>query len=585
MGVGAAVFSSAGVTSEHFIPGVYSRRNTVGASTGISSGNLVILGQSQGGCPGKLLCVTDVAEAKDLLVGGDLLDGVSQAFTGSSTYIPQKVYCMRVNGGEASTLELYINDNNKIILTSTEYGAQGNSIGLSFKTEDNISEVTLNYKEKETTISDITRPSILLQAQNVKSALCTINSKGVQISYKLLEDADDAEARSCDFTFTDYQTLKNLKEAMEKVTDDGGNSIFSVKLLDEGIDVPSSALDYIEEKPISTTEAITLYSNTILLIKMLKTLPYIQDVELITSEKNEKVQKLPSDTEGEVNFIGGISYTARVEDLTKCLETLETEDIQIITTTLQAENALFLIDAHCKQMSTVAKKKERTYWVGLDKNTSIEAAIDTAKNCNTELGSLVITGATCTNAITGKSEDIRPALLACKMAGIESACNVSMPLTNKVINVSAFDHKYKTSELEELIKNGIVPFGENEEGSLVCIRAITTYQDNSLIQNERSMIRSVLYMDRDLRMAFSRRTGTSSEPSSSEVLQILYNKAKGWYTEGLITKTEDAKFVFNEKVRFDGDKAYLTFDRYVRAPNNFTFITATNRVYSSTIEV
>ena len=41
----------------------------------------------------------------------------------------------------------------------------------------------------------------------------------------------------------------------------------------------------------------------------------------------------------------------------------------------------------------------------------------------------------------------------------------------------------------------------------------------------------------------------------------------------------------NIKVRFDGDKTYLTFERFIRAPNNFMFITGTNKVYSSTVAV
>ena len=92
-------------------------------------------------------------------------------------------------------------------------------------------------------------------------------------------------------------------------------------------------------------------------------------------------------------------------------------------------------------------------------------------------------------------------------------------------------------------------------------------------------------MDRDLRKAFNRRTGTNDEPSESSIIQTLLDKAKEWYTQSLLTKSNKGSLIENAKVRFDGDKTYLTFDRYIRAPNNFTFITATNRVYSSTVEV
>ena len=114
---------------------------------------------------------------------------------------------------------------------------------------------------------------------------------------------------------------------------------------------------------------------------------------------------------------------------------------------------------------------------------------------------------------------------------------------------------------------------------------MTTYQGDSLVLNERCMIRSVLYMDRDLRKAFNPRTGTNDEPSESSIIATLNDKARSWYAEQLLTKSDSGELVQNAKVRFDGDKTYLTFDRFVRAPNNFVFITATNKVYRSTVEV
>jgi hypothetical protein len=236
-------------------------------------------------------------------------------------------------------------------------------------------------------------------------------------------------------------------------------------------------------------------------------------------------------------------------------------------------------------MSTVTKKKERTFIVGMPSSTTIAAGVAEAKSLNTELGSVVITGANANNPLTGAAEDITPAMLACKVAGMESALGVSNPLTNKTVKVNSFSKKYKDSELETMISGGVMPFGENEDGELVCIRGITTYQGDSLVNNERSMIRSVLYMDRDLRKSYAKRTGTNTAPSESSIIGTLLKKAASWFTDDLITKDDSGNYVFNTSVKFDGDKTYLTFERYVRAPNNFTFITGTNNVYSSTVEV
>ena len=59
MGVSPAKFSSAGQASQHYIPGVYSRRKVLGSSTGVSSGNLCIIGTSMGGKPLVIHSVSD----------------------------------------------------------------------------------------------------------------------------------------------------------------------------------------------------------------------------------------------------------------------------------------------------------------------------------------------------------------------------------------------------------------------------------------------------------------------------------------------------------------------------------------------
>jgi hypothetical protein len=124
------------------------------------------------------------------------------------------------------------------------------------------------------------------------------------------------------------------------------------------------------------------------------------------------------------------------------------------------------------------------------------------------------------------SENIDPAMVACKIAGIEAAMGMSNPLTNKQLKVNSFGRKRRGSELNALIQGGVIPCGINEDGLLVVIRAMTTYQDDNLGLNERSCVREALFMDRDLRKAYSRRTGTASEPSESEIVSVLLRKAE-----------------------------------------------------------
>ena len=88
MGVSPAIFESGGQRSEHYVPGVYSRSFNVSSPSGVSAGNLCILGKSNGGKPFTLLEFDGLASAQETLVGGELLDAVGYAFSASNTYVP-----------------------------------------------------------------------------------------------------------------------------------------------------------------------------------------------------------------------------------------------------------------------------------------------------------------------------------------------------------------------------------------------------------------------------------------------------------------------------------------------------------------
>jgi hypothetical protein len=162
---------------------------------------------------------------------------------------------------------------------------------------------------------------------------------------------------------------------------------------------------------------------------------------------------------------------------------------------------------------------------------------------------------------------------------MEAAMGIANPLTNKQVKVASFGVKHTSGDLEKMIRGGIMPFGTNDDGLLVCIRAMTTFQGDNLASNERSCMRESLYMDRDFRKAYNRRIGNADEPSESDVIDILKKRAKVWKRLGLITTSDSGDLVFDISVRFDGDAVFIEYSRFIRTPNNFIFGTANNRIY------
>ncbi|MGL4981266.1 MAG: phage tail sheath subtilisin-like domain-containing protein [Treponemataceae bacterium] len=573
MGVQPARFNSAGQSSQHYIPGVYGRDKNVPSGTGVSSGNLCIIGSSLGGKPLSMHVAGDTAEAKEILTSGSLLDAVAHAFNGSTTFVPQRVFFIRVNNGTQSSIELLNNGSTILTAKSADYGVHMNQLKMWVRDGSKEGKkILLSFKGNDFDVDNIAKKSFsIMYTGDGDSANCTINAAGLELT--ALKDSEEIDALK-----VSWDECKTLEELSLRINDSGKYAFTLIDTADESL---TSDLDHVSNVSVSETDATVFNSDLKAFMDALISCKYIGEVTLA----DDSVRILPENNVGYVYFNGAEGGTSTVADYINALEELEKEDIQIITTHSTNTSVHTLISDHCISMSGITKKKERTFWVGTAKGVSIDEAISNSKSLNTYLGSVVMTGANANNPLLGKAEDITPAMVACKCAGIESAIGVSNPLTNKVLKVNAFDKKYKDTEIDKMIANGVTPFGENEDGDLVCIRSITCYQGNNLIQNERSMTRSVFYMNRDLRKAYSKRTGTNTAPSESDVLQVLSNKSKEWFLDDLITKSDDGEFVFDKKVRFDGDKTYLDYARFIRAPNNFMFVTATNQVYSSTIEI
>ncbi|GHT84362.1 hypothetical protein FACS1894137_07300 [Spirochaetia bacterium] len=566
MGVSGAVFESAGKRTVHWVPGVYSRRNTIPSGSGTISNNLVIMGQSTGGKPLTMIPIADVTEARDILVGGQLLDGVSNAFNGSNDFVPQQVWAFRVNKGTRSSIILKNGSTNIATVKSKDYGIHMNQLKIWIKAGTTAGkQILLNYKGNEVKEDNIFRKSITIE----------YIGDGTDCTLQVLKDrcviaTTDDEAARMTLLWADYDTLDALAA---RLNDTG---LFTAILNDERPNVPTNNLDTIAATSIMDTP-LTLNSDLTAFCEALSAMQYIGEVQIVSTTDFMP----PENTDSYVYFGGATSGSYTVQDWIDALSDLEEEDVQSITTPSTDHDVRVLISNHITSMCTTEKRKERQGILGLPKNISMEDAVAAAKELNSEYVSLVMDDAVSNNPLTGATEKIDPAMLACKIAGMEASMGMSNPLTNKQLKVNSFGKKRKVSELNTMIQNGIMPCGINEEGFLVIIRAMTTYQDDNLALNERSCVREALYMDRDLRKAYSRRTGTATEPSENEILATLFRKAQQWYTLGYVTRSDNGAMVFDVKVRFDTDKTYLTYSKYLRAPNNFTFITSNNMIYSS----
>lgn len=573
MGVSAAIFESAGQRTEHFVPGVYSRSNNVSSPSGVSAGNHVILAKSTGGEPKKLLSFGSIAEAKDALVSGDLLNAIGYAFNCSNVYTPQTVYAMRVDPATQAELILSSGGTELLKLKSWDYGVHCNQLKMKVETGslENSKKIIAVYKDDTVTIDDIIRESFsIVYTGEGTNPICSISTARISLSAT-------GEDGTIDEFSTTWEETTTLEELAIKINDTG---VYVCTLLDSNTSRPTKELDTISS--VSITEERVFYSNFQVFCEALENIAYIGDVEILSTS----TRSVPQNNTNYQYFKGGSTSTPSTSDWDDALTILETEDIQIISTPSTDSSVHALISAHCTSMCSTVNRKERTCILGAAIGESDENGIASARGFNSKYVSYVIDAATASNPLTGNAEKISGALIGVMLASMESAMAVNEPLTFKTLKVLGFEKKRTISNMEKLIKAGILVCNPNPENlaEYVVIRALTTFQgNNDIISCERSMVREDLYMNRDLRNQFAGGIGHPGNNDESVIVSTLKQAARNWGASGYILKGDD--WVWNIKVRFSGDKAYLSYSRYLTAPRNFVFITATNHVYESTVEL
>jgi hypothetical protein len=578
MGVGPAVFSSAGQRTEHYVPGAYSRSAAIGGQGGISAGNGVILGKSSMGKAGVLNEFASPREAQEILGDGELLKAVALAFNPSPDYTPQKIFAMVVNKNTQAGREMKAGSNVILKLKSAMHGVPANQLKLQLSagTDAGTKKVQFVFKGDDNTketIDNIGKESIsLLYTGTGSASTVTINNEGLYVS------VTGAAGDSINVLFEDFPTIEQV---VARLNDTGK---FAAVQLETESNAPSNRLDAVTSLSIKTA-AQTLKSDLYALISTLKNSYYIGKDNV---EKEAGATNTMPDVDADfVYFTGATAGTYTIADWNEALGKLETEDVHIISTPSTDQAVHTLISNHCTLMSSTVNRKERTYLVGGARGEVIADALANAKSLNSKYGSYVYPAANVNSPLTGESEDIPASYVACMLLGMECAVSVNEPLTWKNLSVNKFLVKLKIPEMEKLIKGGVLCCGTTDDNRLAVIRAMTTYQGGSQLQLvERSMVREDLYMNRDLRNQYSKNVGRPGLDKGGAAVEILQNTARMWRTDGLVVPNDKGENVWGVVVRKSGDKTYIEFNRNLTAPQNFFFVTAYNYIYdTASVEV
>lgn len=573
MGVDVVAFQSAGQRTEHYIPGAYSRPNYVrSAGGGVSAGNAVFIGESNGGKPYYLEVFYTAGEAREVLKGGPLLEAVLVAFQMGGEYAPQKIMAMRVNPGTQATRILRSSGTDIITVKTQAYGLHANQLKMKLEAGTTGKKLTVQSGTNPAVVKDdILRPSFEVQYGGTGSAATMAITKT-----GLTTTATGATADNLAIDFASFPTIGELVayiDAHEKYT-------CVIKTADS--QEKCIQLDAVAAQDIKTA-AYTASSNLQAVIDALGKFSEIESASFIDAAPT---RVMPDVDTIWAYFSGGTHGACTVSEYAAALLALESEDVNILGTPATDEATHILIRNHCVAMSSVEGRKERTFIVGGPVGETVAQAIARAKNLATDTGSLAYPGFEAYDVLVPSvKKTFPPAMYAALLIGQESALAINEPMTNKSAGILAWESNLSKGDLVKLIQAGVTAGGKSQDNRLATIRSLTTHQGNELQRCERSMKRESNYMMRDLREAISKSVGTAgSDGMGVSEEAIFWTKVAAWHREGLIIRTPGGKLAWGFTLTRSGSATYIEYNAFLTAPKNFFFITGNHHVYDGSSE-
>jgi len=569
MGVPAAIFESVGERTAHFIPTAATRLDTsavagVGANQTV---NAVILGEAQGGEPGKALRISDPNQAAEVFKGGPLVDAVIFSLSPSPTIRPGAVFGVRTNLADKASLTLLATATDTVDVEDRDFGVAGNQIQIE------VAAGTTEGKKLTILKADVTETF-----DNVITKFFDIQYTGGQATSQL------------DITATALTTTTGLGG-------DDLNILFStVNTIQDVISAVDSHPNYTATVQGSTTESpdkmdevtitdVKASAHTVLGVNfaVIKTLS--EQSGIVNAKFPTTGSRLPPDNIAFTFLAGGAENTPTSSaNLTTTLDGLLTEDLFLFALVDSDAALQAALLAHIQFANSVFGKAERQGYIGDDFGKTKSVAITDSKasakvNNNGDI-SFLINGFTRRDRF-GVVRNYGSIFRAAMEAGLKSALSLPEPTTNKTLDVLDSEFKFNRSELEDLIINGVaasnVEAGINE---VRVVRSISTFQGTNLIESENSMKQSGLFMARSIRnLVETRHKGKPLDALRvSFVLDDVRAQLNDFKKDGLITadpNDPNGNPAFRD-LRGDiqnGDQLVIRFFANLTAPTNFIFIT------------
>jgi hypothetical protein len=531
----------------------------------LTVGNVVaLIGKSLGGQPKTALRFGSPQEARDALIGGELLDAVLAAFDPSSeTNGPSQVIGVRVNPAvQAAGVMKGAGNVDLIDLTASDYGQRGN--GVRFKTEPGTNKglrVTTQFGESYYSGDDVARDALSVHYTGAEaSATVTINGTQLVLSAP-------AGTPVATIAFADAPTYSDLSDRINVVAGfaaevlDGNYGKKTLQGLDFAAAVDCKAAAYTVKADL---QAVVDWING-------------NSEGYVNAARKANVGLVPA-VVGWTYLSGGSDGVSTFNDWADCFEVMQTIDAQWVTP-VSADPALHAAaDAHVAYMSNVGMKERRSI-CGMDLGTSMSEVMVAAKNLNSDRTSLVFQGHY-DYGNDGKLALFPAYISAARIAGGFAGVNPGTPLTNKNFKCRGLERNLRNpTDTDVLIKAGVLCLEETEAGYKV-VKSISTWLVNENYNRvEQSTGVALDFVARNVRKAVDALRGTKGNAlalsraksiTESTLRELARQEPQG---PGVLAGDDENPAWRNVTVSLEGDVLRIQYECSPVIPINYVLNT------------
>lgn len=464
----------------------------------LASGNVIVIGESEGGEPETLMWFTDKLGAKDVLRSGDALQAIGYIFNPSG----QEQGAPNVGFVRAQTALQGELDIGSVIIKSLDYGTWVNNIQIKVETgtESDTNKLSVQYGD-------------YLESWDNLGLAVSIQYTGSETEAKIEVTAADhiigtngdtgTENTSFDFNLAlaDYDTLSKLVAKIAEV-DDWTCTLY--EFLPAGASaLASTVLDTLAAAVCKSAE-LHLQAYPDIVVHTVNAESALVEAEL------EDQDTAVTNTTGFENLASGASPSMTNDNIATVLTAIEEANCQIIYIDSTTESQHALVTAHC-----IAND----YWRqgvfgGVSQTTKALAISDSsekAKNMNSAYGCLVACGVWDVAVDGSGTELLVPKFFAAKVAGLIAGQPVIEPITHKVFSCTGLQYDFTKSEREQLINGGVIAPRDYEGVGYLINQGINTLQSNTNLWDvganaspEISLMRAQGQFNRELAVAAER---------------------------------------------------------------------------------